>query len=66
MTGGFRKPDQDRARLRHQLPVDLEHRDLAHRVYAGTPAGIAGLTAGKVDPDGSQSRPAQFMPSASW
>ena len=51
LAGGFRQPDQDRARLRHKLPVDFENRDLAHRVHAGPPVRIAGLAAGKIDPD---------------
>src|SRR5438445_2945865 len=49
LAGGVREPDQDRARLRHELPVDFQHRDLAHRIRMCPPARIAGLAAGKVN-----------------
>src|SRR6267142_1308900 len=51
LAGGFGQPDQNRARLRHSLPVHFEHRDLAHRVGAGPPVRIPRLAASKINSD---------------
>ena len=48
---GLGQPGQDRARLAHAPTVDLEDRDLTHRVGRGAPGRFAGLAAGEVDAD---------------
>ena len=51
LANGFGQPHQYRSRLRHSLPIHLEHRDFAHRVGHSSPTRIPCLAAGKIDPD---------------
>ena len=51
MASGLRQPRQDRARLRHPLAVDFQHRNFPHCVDAGAPVRVAPLAVRKIDAD---------------